>query len=308
MSNHTNHSSESLIYVPHPTAIWYWSLRGVIALMAILGNATVVWLIASRRKLWTKANCFILSLSVADFCTGAVNTPLEFSCTLLGISCSLWLIQAIKDVFIVSSVLNLCAMTIDRYIAVTRSLQYPRIMNHRTCVLVITSAWGLGIFIPWLFFAIIRIREVRTYRIISIFRLLLSNALPMVGLVIAYFRMLSISRKHRRKVGQQRQQVDFNYLSRRIRTRKENSSAVRFIGCMVAFFVFCYSLTFYRVLFSYILLVPVPDIIVPVSRILYYMNSALNCIVYALFKKDIRNEARSLFCGAATVDRSMGVR
>lgn len=307
MSNHTNRSLPSLTYSPHPGTVWYWALRGIIALMAIFGNATVVWLIVSRQKLRTKSNCFVLSLSLADFSTGAVNTPLEFCCTVLGISCSSWLMQAIKDMFVVSSVFNLCAMTVDRYVAVTHSLKYPRIMNNRTCVIIIATAWGLGISIPWLFYTTIFLRELRTYRIISIFRLLLSNVLPMIGLMLAYFRMLSISRKHRRKVWQQQQQVDFNYMSRRIKARKENSSAVRFIGSMVAFFVFCYSLTFYRVLCSYILIISVPDIIVPLSRLLYYTNSALNCLVYALFKKDIKTEARNFFCGTATVNPSMRV-
>ncbi|XP_031550080.1 trace amine-associated receptor 9-like [Actinia tenebrosa] len=299
MSN-SNQSSPSLTYAPHPWTVWYWSLRGIIAIIAVLGNGIVVWLIISRRKLWTRPNCFVLSLSLADFCAGAINTPLELYCTMLGTSCSSWLVQAIKDMFIVASVFNLCAMTIDRYVAVTHSLRYPRIMNDKTCVLVIATAWGLGISIPWIFY-IIRIREFHTYRIISIFRLLFCNALPMAGLVLAYFRMLRISRKHRRKVGQQRQQVDFNYLSkRRVNERSENRSAVRFIGSMVAFFVFCYSLTFYRVLSSYILFISVPYVIVPISRLLYYMNSALNCLVYALFKKDIRREARNLFCRTGT--------
>lgn len=289
----TNGSRDSFTYAGHPDAIWYWCLRGIIAFIATIGNALIIYIIVSTRRLWTQQNCFVLSLCTADLCTGVINTPMEFICTIL-VSCDMWLVQTIKDIFLLGSVLNLCAITLDRYIAVRCSFKYYLILTTCTCAVILVITWVLSIATPFVFYVIIQSNNLHAYRVISTIRLFLCQLLPMICLVGVYLVMLRISKAQRRKITQQRRQVKYNYSSSASRLSVQRSS-VHFIGFMVMFFVLCYSLTFYRAFCTYVLFIDVPDIIVPLSRLLYYINSALDFAVYALVKGDIRREIRKVF-------------
>ena len=63
--------------------IWYWFLRGIIGLAILAGNSPVIYLIATRHRLQTTSNWFILSLSVADLLVGVFVIPVSTSCSLL---------------------------------------------------------------------------------------------------------------------------------------------------------------------------------------------------------------------------------
>lgn len=294
MFNASNTSRDTFTYAGHPESVWYWTIRGIIALIAITGNGFIIYIIVSRRRLWTQANSFMLSLCIADLGTGIINTPLEWTCTMLK-SCDMWLVQTIKDIFLLASVLNLCVVTMDRFVAVRYSFKYCVILTNSRCAVILIITWMLSIATPFVFYVIIHYNSLETYRIVSLIRLFLCQLTPMVGLVAIFLMILKIWKSQRRKIQQQKKQITYNYsTSTSSRTRYvQRSSSIHFIGVMVIFFVLCYSLTFYRVFCSYVLFLDVPSIIVPLSRLLYYLNSALDFAVYALFKKDINKEIRN---------------
>lgn len=56
--------------------------------------------------------------------------------------CSVWL--AVDVWMCTASILNLCAISLDRYVAVTRPVTYPSIMSPRRAKLLIAGVWVLS--------------------------------------------------------------------------------------------------------------------------------------------------------------------
>ena len=63
---------------------WFWILGWILSILTITGNGFIVLLVSCQRKLRTKTNALIVSLSVADFCVGAFVVPSLFSCHIRG--------------------------------------------------------------------------------------------------------------------------------------------------------------------------------------------------------------------------------
>jgi octopamine receptor len=59
--------------------------------------------------------------------------------------CTIWL--AVDVWMCTASILNLCAISLDRYVAVTRPVSYPSIMNSGRAKLLIAGVWVLSFFI-----------------------------------------------------------------------------------------------------------------------------------------------------------------
>ena len=55
--------------------MWFWISGWLLVALTVLGNGLVIYLIITKPRLHTKANCFILSLAVADLCSGLAYFP-----------------------------------------------------------------------------------------------------------------------------------------------------------------------------------------------------------------------------------------
>lgn len=58
-------------------------LYGIISLLAVLGNALVIVIIAKNRRMHTVTNIFIANLAVADVIIGMFSIPFQFQAALL---------------------------------------------------------------------------------------------------------------------------------------------------------------------------------------------------------------------------------
>ena len=119
-------------------------LLGTIILMTILGNLLVMLAVLTNKKLQCPTNYFILSLATTDFCLGCVVLPFSALNTLsshwpLGyVFCNIF---TSTDVMLCTvSILNLFAISLDRYFAVTAPMRYQgritRRLVYRTCACI----------------------------------------------------------------------------------------------------------------------------------------------------------------------------
>ena len=60
--------------------VWFWIIGWFLTVLAVTGNALVIWLVTTKRRLRTTANFFIVSLAIADFCIGLFSFPALFTC------------------------------------------------------------------------------------------------------------------------------------------------------------------------------------------------------------------------------------
>ena len=113
----------------------FWILGWILSILTITGSGFIVLLVSCQRQLRTKTNALIVSLSVADFCFGAFDS-LFLHCSFVGCN---WLrpyaflMDFIRWLFAYASIMNLCSLALDRYMAVVKPLKYVAIMTAR-CV------------------------------------------------------------------------------------------------------------------------------------------------------------------------------
>ena len=102
--------------------LWFQILGWLLTVIIIIGNGLVIYLITTRRKLRTKTNWFVLSLAVADFGVGATYFPRLSVCRIDDESCAnnfVVIVYSIGIFFMYASVMNLCVLTLDRYLAIS---------------------------------------------------------------------------------------------------------------------------------------------------------------------------------------------
>ena len=118
-----------------------------IIVVALLSNFLVVYAFIFYKKLQTRVtNFFVISLAVSDILTSAFVTTLRLDSTIKAylwthgeFMCSLYTTMYLLAV--PSSVINLCAVTVDRYLVLRMPLRYNSVMPPGRAVLIICCLW-----------------------------------------------------------------------------------------------------------------------------------------------------------------------
>uniref|UniRef100_A0A8C7WWT6 Dopamine receptor D4 n=1 Tax=Oryzias sinensis TaxID=183150 RepID=A0A8C7WWT6_9TELE len=118
-------------------------------IVILLGNILVCLSVLTEQSLKTPTNYFIISLSVADLLLATLVLPLYVYSEFLG---GIWTLSTLTcdalmsmDVMLcTASILNLCAISVDRYIAVAVPLTYSRNRFSARQLLLITTTWVLS--------------------------------------------------------------------------------------------------------------------------------------------------------------------
>ena len=114
-------------------------------LTVILGNSLVITAVFTSQKLRSVTNMFIVSLAVADLMLGIMVLPYSSANEVLRywpfgtIWCSAWL--AVDVWLSTASIFNLCAISLDRYLAITHPFRYPRLMSPTRGKILVASVW-----------------------------------------------------------------------------------------------------------------------------------------------------------------------
>ena len=125
---------------------WFWILGWSLCILTIAGNGFIIFLVCSKRQLRTKTEPFVVSLAVADFCVGMSVVPPMFICEIAtGCTRQLSWIIFLRLLFSYASVMNLCSLVVDRYIAVNKPFKYFTFMTRRLVVQMVSVSWGIPI-------------------------------------------------------------------------------------------------------------------------------------------------------------------
>ncbi|XP_026874051.2 adrenoceptor beta 3b [Electrophorus electricus] len=146
-SNHSGPSSslESLLILP----------LALIIFLTVSGNLLVILSVSLTPQLHTTTGVFITSLACADLIVGCVVQPLalllllQSEWTLGRTACDLWM--SVDVLCVTASIHTMCAIAVDRYVAITRPLRRRALLGKQRARLVVGAVWvcsALVSFVP----------------------------------------------------------------------------------------------------------------------------------------------------------------
>ncbi|XP_050069138.1 putative tyramine receptor 2 [Anopheles maculipalpis] len=137
--------------VPQWEAIGTAIILTLIIIITIVGNILVILSVFTYKPLRIVQNFFIVSLAVADLTVAILVLPLNVAYSILGRwefgihVCKMWLTSDV--LCCTASILNLCAIALDRYWAITDPINYAQKRTLERVLALIAGVWVLSLLI-----------------------------------------------------------------------------------------------------------------------------------------------------------------
>ncbi|KAM9709960.1 5-hydroxytryptamine receptor 2A [Menidia menidia] len=174
-----------------------WAALLILAVIAVtvMGNILVILAVSLEKKLQNATNYFLMSLAVADMLLGILVMPVsmvtilyDYQWPLPSDLCPIWIYLDV--LFSTASIMHLCAISLDRYIAIRNPIHHSRFNSHTKARIKIMAVWtiSVGISMP------IPVLGLRDHS--KVFKedscLLTDNNFVLVGSFVAFFVPLTI--------------------------------------------------------------------------------------------------------------------
>lgn len=151
-------------------ALWATAYLALV-LVAVTGNATVIWIILAHERMRTVTNYFIINLALADLCMAAFNATFNF----IYASHNIWYFGRafcyFQNLFPITamfvSIYSMTAIAADRYMAIVHPFQ-PRLSAPSTKA-IIAGIWlvALALASPQCFYSTITVDEGATKCVVA---------------------------------------------------------------------------------------------------------------------------------------------
>ena len=276
---------------------WLNFIGWLLSVVTATGNTFVVFLVAKNRRLHSSANWFVLSLAVADFGVGIVVFPSSYFCK-YSMACNMTVQMAFYWFFLHSSVTNLCFLTYDRYTAIVHPLRYNTFMTERRPGMVILTAWLIPFAIS--LSLLVGMYATNSNTALNALRLIGVSAFDIISCALLFYavvRVLVVARAQSHQDAAMELHVQPSHSTTEAATsrRRRKHNTAPFIIALVVLFLGCYIVATFLVLCK-IFSCQVSDKAGQVLTILLVLNSAVNPLVYAFLKSDIKMEISRLIC------------
>ncbi|KAK2840373.1 hypothetical protein Q5P01_014113 [Channa striata] len=264
-----------------------------VSLLTVSLNLLVIISVSHFRQLHTPTNILLLSLAVSDFLVGLVLMPGQIlaktSCWYLGdVMCSLYTYFAL--VTLATSIGNMVLISAERFVAICDPLHYPTRVSAprvRFCVFLcwLCSLLYCSIFLKW---GVVEPQTLNfcygqcvfvVHFIAGAVDIVLSFIFPIAVIVVLYLRVFAVAVSQARSIRSHAKTVPLQR-SVTVLVKKSELKAARTLGVLVAVFLICFC-PYYCVSLA-------GDTALNASSVsyviyLFYFNSCLNPVIYALF-------------------------
>ncbi|XP_068429158.1 trace amine-associated receptor 13c-like [Clinocottus analis] len=280
-----------------PAVVWHsaalpFFLMSLSALTVAL-NLLVIISVSHFRHLHTPTNILILSLAVSDLIVGLLLLPVEIilqiSCWFLGdLACSLF--NYLSFIVTSASVGNMVLISMDRYVSICDPLHYACRVTVKRVRLCVCTCWLCSVSYSGVF-ARDGLTQPGKYTschgecvvfidyVSGVVDLVLTCVLPVSVIIVLYVRVFAVAVAHARAMRSQ-VSVGTHRLAVGSKTMKSELKAARTLGVVVVLFLICFC-PYYTVSIAGDSLIS--SSYMTFALYLFYFNSCLNPLIYALF-------------------------
>ncbi|RVE58166.1 hypothetical protein OJAV_G00206610 [Oryzias javanicus] len=246
-----------------------------------------------KQQLHTPTNILLLSLAVSDFLVGLLLMPGEIlrntACWLLGdLMCSLY--NYVSYIITSTSVGDMVLISVDRYVAICDPLHYPSRVTERKVKVCVSLCWlcsalyNSGIVMgdltkPGRYNSCYGECVIFVDSIIGTLDIVITFIAPVFVIVVLYMRVFVVAVSQARAMRSHVTAVTLQ-LSVAATTKKSELKAARTLGVLMLVFLSCFCPYYCVSLAGDELL---SDSSASYSLFLFYLNSTLNPVIYAMF-------------------------
>ncbi|RWS11386.1 dopamine receptor 2-like protein [Dinothrombium tinctorium] len=309
----------------------FFSFMFLICVEVVIGNILSVITVLKNKAFGNKSttNYFIISLAISDLIVGALVMPTGVICFIVDtwifgqIWCELW--QTFDVLSCTASILNLCAISLDRYWAISDPLNYTIKMKKLYVASLIVGIWVLSAFITIPPFIWSRIYDQYHCTSVScechslyvnpsfaIFLTIISFFVPLFLMAIVNYRTYRIAIKQIYAIYSDKKQkpnvpLRHHPISDGKSAAKKRSYSLiqkqfkvtKTLGIVLGVFIICWMPYFivYSVNAFCHSCVPNKNVVFPIALWLGWLNSGMNPIIYTCLSKKFRKSiASNLVC------------
>uniref|UniRef100_UPI0035A3D6B8 Endolysin,Alpha-2A adrenergic receptor n=1 Tax=Homo sapiens TaxID=9606 RepID=UPI0035A3D6B8 len=267
-------------------------LAGLLMLLTVFGNVLVIIAVFTSRALKAPQNLFLVSLASADILVATLVIPFSLANEVMGYWyfgkawCEIYL--ALDVLFCTSSIVHLCAISLDRYWSITQAIEYNLKRTPRRIKAIIITVWVISAVIS--FPPLISIEkkgggggpqpaeprcEINDQKWYVISSCIGSFFAPCLIMILVYVRIYQIAKR---------------------RTRQNREKRFTFVlAVVIGVFVVCW----FPFFFTYTLTAvgcSVPRTLFKFFFWFGYCNSSLNPVIYTIFNHDFRRAFKKILC------------
>ena len=268
-------------------------LNSLFSVTAVCGNAFIIIVIWRREVLHVPSNLLLCCLAISDLVVGLISQPAfviykvaeikgyfdVYCAARMFLFCSGKLFSGV-------SLLTMCAISVDRYLALKLHLRYTAVVTVPRVLATVIGFWlffatnvGLG-------FAIRNNSHSNIIRIVLLLIILFVTA-------VAYVKVFQIVRRHRRQIHEQFKLTAHFHGRSAVEVARHKKSAVTMLYVLGAFLL-CYvpflSTAIEQTVQGYTLPVKIAD---DYTLTLVFMSSSFNPALYCWRIREIREAAKS---------------
>ena len=261
---------------------------------AIMLNIVAIIALRKTPSLPKPLKVLLLSISVSDLCVGLLVQPLYVALHMINedkpIFKPLATVNTISATFFcTATLLGICAVSVDRFLAIHLHLRYQEIVTHRRVVAVVISIWVLS--------AILSIRRTNTHfekadRIILAIIVFITLGC-LVAIAIIYVKLYLVLKHHIMQVHALHVNLDSQDTVAIEDTARQKKSAVAIFYLYLTLLI-CYLPNTFIALMVVLSSASPPILVFVFSDALLFLNSSLDPLIYCWKMRQVRLTAMNI--------------